>query len=134
MSDSENDPSDVAMCPAPDVALLHELYQTDLLPNRYDALMQSWGVRVEAAVDALPEDVLNLTWPLTDLPAERSPKHLDRSLQIPLAIDKSRGTARNTEDTRNRAKFARDPGGRAIWYNGRARDIFTLARNATLDA
>jgi len=134
---SEDDPMGGVSGPPPaiqtDAAFLHEIYQTALLPNRYDTLMLSWGARIEAAVEALPDDILQQTGPVTDLPDDLSAEYLQTSLQILHAIDKSHNLNEVDDDWKARAKFALDQSGRVIWYNGRAQEMFLLARNSTLD-
>ena len=133
MDDSESDGSDLPPPLQTDAALLHEIYQTALLPNRYDALMLSWGVRIDAAVASLPNDILQQTGPLADLPDDPSTEYLQTSMQILHTIDKSRNLKEADDAWKARAKFALDQSGRVIWYNGRARELFLLARNSTLD-
>ena len=133
MHDSENDGSGLPPPLQTDAALLHEVYQTALLPNRYDALMLSWGVRIDAAVASLPNDILQQTGPLADLPDDPSTEYLQTSMQILHTIDKSRNLKEADDAWKARAKFALDQSGRVIWYNGRARELFLLARNSTLD-
>lgn len=112
-----------------DAQLLDEIYKTALMPNRYDALMQSWGARIEAAVFALDNgDATALSAPTIDA----SVAYLNTSMAVLKAFDALNGRFDPDDDGAARAKVVVNAAGRVVWFNGHAQAAFTLSRNSTL--
>lgn len=115
---------------ASDAALLQAIYETALLPDRYDALMDTWQTRLSAVVEAqIDSDLTRADQILSD----PSFAYLETSLQVLLAVDQGRGQINPFNDRPGRARMAFSPDGAAVWYNGRAKDLFGLSRNSTLN-
>ena len=114
---------------ASDATLLQAIYETALLPDRYDAFMDAWQARLSAIVEAqIGSDLTRADRTLHD----PSFAYLETSLQVLLALDRGRGQITPFSDRPGRARMAFSPDGAAVWYNGRAQEQFGLSRNSTI--
>lgn len=112
-----------------DAALLDEIYKTALMPDRYDALMQSWGARIEAAVFALDQsdDTLRRTPTL-----DASVAYLNTSMAVLKALDAMNARFDPDEARGARLRLVMNLAGRVVWFNGHAQAVFNLSRLSRL--
>lgn len=116
-----------------DIDLLQTIYETALLPDNYDDLIDSWSTRLEEALDAIDDDDMadkeeGLTLDLSD-----AIRYLNTSLQLFERLNTARQLEmRALESGRtNLPKIVLDADGKVVWYNGAALRIFGLSRQST---
>ena len=112
-----------------DAQLLDEIYKTAMMPNRYDALMHSWGARIEAAVfDLASSDAAKLNAATIDA----SVSYLNTSMAVLKAFDALHGRFYPDDDGAARARLLLNAAGRIVWFNGHAQAGLGLSRNSKL--
>ncbi len=116
-----------------DVELLQTIYETALLPENYDELVDIWSTRLEAALDQVGDGLLQGDDALpVDL--SESIRFLNTSLQLFERLDTARRLESSTREAERSSfpKLVLDATGKVVWYNGAALRRFGLTRQSTL--
>lgn len=115
-----------------DAELLQAIYQTALLPQNYDALIDAWASRLEEAVETLPEPGEELSDDAPEIDLTQSIRYFQTSMQLLERLDQTSaaGTAAAEAAQLAAPKLVLDPGGNVVWYNGAAARHLDLTRRS----
>ncbi|MCC5983740.1 MAG: alpha/beta fold hydrolase [Rhodobacteraceae bacterium] len=116
-----------------DVELLQTIYETALLPNNYDDLIDTWSARLEAVLDDASDSMLHGGDETLPVDLSDSIRFLDTSLQLFERLDTARRLESSTREAERSSfpKLVLDATGKVVWYNGAALRRFGLTRQST---
>ncbi|WP_188527509.1 alpha/beta fold hydrolase [Sinisalibacter lacisalsi] len=116
-----------------DAGLLEAIYQTALLPQKYDGLMDEWGARIETLVSNMPDDAVQDGTEPDQSELDEAFPYLSTSLKIMETLDKSRDKAAGKTQWSVSAKLLLSAGGQVLWCNGRAQRLFGISHASRLE-
>lgn len=116
-----------------DVELLQTIYETALLPDNYDDLIDTWSTRLEAVLDEASDTMLDGGDDSLPVDLSDSIRFLDTSLQLFERLDTARRLESSTREAERSSfpKLVLDATGKIVWYNGAALRRFGLTRQST---
>jgi len=117
-----------------DAALLEAIYQTALLPQKYDDLMEEWGARIETLVSAMPDNAVQAGAAPTQVDLDEAFPYLETSLKVIETLDQSRDKATGKSQWSVSAKLLLGATGQVLWCNGRAQRLFGISHGRKLDS
>ena len=117
-----------------DIDLLNAIYQAALLPENYDALVETWSTRLEDVLDRMPEGVLDAPDLALQIDLSDSIEYLNTSLQVFEKLARARPAPTPEGDASSAAlpKLVLAEDGQVVWYNSAAMRLYDLSRNSTL--
>jgi len=116
-----------------DAVLLEAIYQTALLPKKYDDLMEEWGARIETLVSAMPDDAVRDGAGPQQIELDEAFPYLATSLKVLETLDQSRDKATGKSQWSVSAKLLVSATGQVLWCNGRAQRLFGISHGKNLE-
>ncbi len=116
-----------------DLELLQTIYETALIPDNYDDLVDTWSVRLENALAQVEDTDLDGSQDMVTLDLSESIRYLDTSLRLFERLDTARRLEKQTPEAERASlpKLVLDAAGKVVWYNSSALRMFALSRQST---